>query len=57
MIRGIRSDRIPKRKLSYKISAAVSILRPAALVHIGNRLKIGHWLMMSCMPNVLPTQF
>ena len=33
------------------------ILRPASLVHIGNRLKIGHWSMMFCMPNILPTQF
>ena len=33
------------------------ILRPASVVHIGNRLKIGHCFMMSCMPNVLPRQF
>ena len=32
------------------------VLRPALIVHIGNRLKIGHCFMMSCMPNLLPTQ-
>ena len=33
------------------------ILRPASIVHIGNRLKIDHCFMMSCKPNVLPMQF
>ena len=35
------------------------ILRPAAIVHIGNRLKIkiDHCFMMSCKPNGLPMQF
>ena len=34
-----------------------TILRPSLVVHIGNRLKIDHCFMMSCLPNVLPTQF
>ena len=34
-----------------------TILRLALFVHISNRLKIGHRFMMSCMPNVHPTQF
>ena len=33
------------------------ILRPASVVHIGNRLKNGHCFKVSCIPNVLPTQF
>ena len=33
------------------------ILRPTSVVHIGNRLKIGLSFMMSCMPNLPPTQF
>ena len=35
----------------------VTIIRPALIVHIDNRLKIGHCFMMSCMPNILPTKF
>ena len=33
------------------------ILRPASVVHIGNRLEIGQCFMATFMPNVLPTQF
>ena len=33
------------------------ILRPASVVHIGNRLKISHCFMISCKPNVLLKQF
>ena len=39
--------------MAYKISIYYHIstlLRPASVVHIGNRLKIGHCFMMSCMP-------
>ena len=35
----------------------IIILRPASVVHIGNRLKICHCFMMSCMSNALPMQF
>ena len=36
---------------------AIYILRPASVVNIGNRHKIGHCFIMSCMPNVLNVQF
>ena len=39
-----------------KMDQACSIFRPTSVVHIGNRLKIGHCFMMSCKPNVLPRQ-
>ena len=44
-------------KFNSKLPALPFILRPALVVHIGDRLKIGHCFMMSCVPNVLPTQF
>ena len=39
------------------IMLQTTIRRPASVVHIGHRLKIGHCFKMSCMPNVLPRQF
>ena len=50
---------IPKKTncTSLHIFHTTSILRPASVVRIGNRLKNGHCFMMFRMPNVLPTQF
>ena len=36
--------------VSY-ITIFISILRPASVVHLGNRLKFGHCLMMNSMKN------
>ena len=43
--------------VSCQIALKKYLLRLASVVHIGNRLKIGHCLMMSCMPHVLFAQF